>query len=94
MTFEKREICQVYGTVYYWIREGDCDCSLFMIHGAGGDSTLFREQVEYLHAGLNIIVIDLPAHGLSEISIIPNLENYVDSILKILKKEKVRRAYP
>lgn len=51
-----------------WIGDNHFDAGkrrIVFIHGAGGDHTIWKEQYQVLQSEFNIIVINLPGHGLS-----------------------------
>ncbi len=62
---------------------------LIFIHGAGGDSLIYQSQLKFFNKKYNAIAIDLPAHGASELSQLPTLQDYIETINQVIIKEQV-----
>ena len=65
-----------------------------LIHGAGGDHTVWMLQSRALaHAGWNVVALDLPGHGESQddpaIKSVPDLANWVHAVLQALRQTRV-----
>ncbi len=75
------------GTVSYRTGKGREEPALVFIHGAVGDSRLFRYQLR--HLGRFVITPDLPGHGRSGRERLPVLGEIVESIQAILDAEKI-----
>jgi pimeloyl-ACP methyl ester carboxylesterase len=67
----------------------DNNPTMLLIHGAGMDATVWQMQTRYLaNKGINILAVDLPAHGLSEgkeLSTISEMSDWVIELTKTLK---------
>ena len=66
------------------------------IHGAGGNSSIWYNQVRFFKAYFNILLIDLRGHGRSEVS--PEGVEYtfniiINDILKVLDKMKIQKSH-
>ena len=70
--------------IYYYHHPDQVNMSLLMIHGAGGDHTLF--PIASLTQGINIYALDLPGHGRSKGSNRPTIEGYADFIEDFVKR--------
>ncbi len=54
--------------------------ALILIHGAVGDSRLFRYQLRHMGARRKTIALDLPGHGYSSGPGIPTLDDFIHAI--------------
>lgn len=55
------------GVNWFYDLQGDdfCPTTLLMIHGFGGSSVLWQQQVDYLLPDYRVLRVDLPGHGQS-----------------------------
>ena len=63
--------------------------ALILIHGAVGDSRLFRHQIRYFGSRRKTIALDLPGHGHSDTGKIPTLDDFIDAIEDVIKAEGI-----
>jgi non-heme chloroperoxidase len=78
-----------WGTLSYR-KNGDFPgIALVLIHGAVGDSRLFRSQLKYFGTRFKTIAIDLPGHGHSHSDIMPGLDDFINAIELILEEEGI-----
>lgn len=77
------------GVVSYRICEKNSDLSLVFIHGAVGDSRLFRNQLRHFGKDYRTLAIDLPGHGRSEMKGLPSIEDFTLSINRVLQEENI-----
>ncbi len=82
------------GDVYYWVTRGAAENApwLVLLHGAGMDHTVFDGAAESLSRNYNIIAVDLPLHGLSEVYGEFTLSACAYDVRDILNEEGVERA--
>jgi pimeloyl-ACP methyl ester carboxylesterase len=66
---------------------------VIFIHGIGGNSTTWEEQLHDLGVHYNILTIDLPGHGESSIAEYISPLTLSTGIKNILDKEGIRMAY-
>ena len=59
--------------------------TLLMIHGAGGNAQVWRNQVHLLKSSLNTLAIDLPGHGKTAGSAKTTLDGYVPWLMETLE---------
>jgi pimeloyl-ACP methyl ester carboxylesterase len=63
--------------------------AIIMIHGAVGDSRLFRYQLKYFGARYKTIALDLPGHGNSSSAATPGLDDFINAIRELLEYEEI-----
>ncbi|MBN1496183.1 MAG: alpha/beta hydrolase [Spirochaetes bacterium] len=63
--------------------------AVMFIHGAVGDSRLYRYQLRHFGARYKTIAVDLPGHGHSYTGVRPSLDDFIGAIEDILKEESV-----
>ena len=72
--------------------------AVLLIHGAGGDHSLWAGQSRYLsHHGINLIALDLPNHGQSHGQsqsgpVLATIDNYVDVVDEFLRALDIQKA--
>ena len=68
--------------------------AVLLIHGAGGDHSLWAGQSRYLsHHGINLIALDLPKHGQSQSGpVLATIDDYVDVIDEFLRALDIQKA--
>jgi 3-oxoadipate enol-lactonase len=67
--------------------------TLILIHGAGGMSSYWVNQLTELSKKLRVIAIDLPGHGKSErMKQKPTIERYVKHVAGFMKQIKLEKA--
>lgn len=70
-------------SVYYQIKESKTQNLVLFVHGSGGNSNIWKNQMN-LNLNYDIIAVDLPSHGKSDFFPSPSLELYVDVIKKLI----------
>jgi len=63
--------------------------AVILIHGAVGDSRLFRFQLKYFGSRYKTISIDLPGHGHSFTGIAPTLDDFINAIEDMVRGEGI-----
>lgn len=63
--------------------------ALLLIHGAVGDSRLYRHQLRHFGASRTTIALDLPGHGHSHNEKIPTLDDFIDAIEDVVAAEGI-----
>ena len=78
-----------WGTLSYR-KNGDFPgTALIFIHGAVGDSRLFRSQLKHFGTRIKTIALDLPGHGHSHSEIMPGLDDFINAIERVLEEERI-----
>lgn len=90
---EHRQAAARNGTVHYWIDRTDksADCIVFT-HGLTADHTMFQKQVDFLAGKYNIIVWDVPMHGLSRPYRNFSYFDAAEILHRILKAEQMEKV--
>lgn len=66
---------------------------LILVHGAGGASTYWFNQLSGLSSKLRVIAIDLPGHGKSEpLKGKPTIEQYAEHVESFIKEMKLSKV--
>ena len=66
----------------------DGNPTMTFVHGTGMDHTVWTLASRYFaRHGLNILAVDLPAHGRSEGELIPTIEGMADWVVQALDAE-------
>jgi pimeloyl-ACP methyl ester carboxylesterase len=60
-----------------------------MIHGAVGDSRLYRYQLRHFGSRRKTIALDLPGHGFSYNGVRPTLDDFINAIEDVVKEEGI-----
>ncbi len=68
----------------YCARAGQGRPALLFIHGAGGDHTIWGEQLRELAQDFSVIALDLNGHGRSPAREGDGLQTYVEDVLAVL----------
>jgi pimeloyl-ACP methyl ester carboxylesterase len=68
--------------------------TIVFIHGSGGSSDLWKNQVDSLNTYMNTIAIDLPGHGRSGGSGMARVEDYSNAISDFIKKAEIPSPVP
>lgn len=78
----------------YYERNGqETGETLVMIHGFLGGHSIFDKVTNELRQSYDVLVIDLPGHGQSELNITNHtIDDYVKAIVEVLKHEKITNA--
>jgi 3-oxoadipate enol-lactonase len=63
--------------------------AIILIHGAVGDSRLFRFQLKHFGARYKTISVDLPGHGHSFTGNTPTLDDFINAIEDIAREEEI-----
>jgi pimeloyl-ACP methyl ester carboxylesterase len=63
--------------------------TLFFIHGAGGSSLFWKEQIDDLSLRANTLAIDLPGHGRSSGEGMVTVEDYAQAVANFIKNVHV-----
>lgn len=63
--------------------------AIILIHGAVGDSRLFRFQLKHFGARRKTIAVDLPGHGHSYTGSVPTLDDFINAIEEIVREEEI-----
>ncbi|NQU07436.1 MAG: alpha/beta hydrolase [Candidatus Abyssubacteria bacterium] len=66
---------------------------LVLIHGAGQDTTSWRYNIPYLAKSHEVVAIDLPGHGKSELALPPinTTEEYARCVWDVIKRLRLER---
>ena len=67
--------------VFYQIKEAETDQAIIFIHGSGGNSYVWKNQLANLDLNYKLIAIDLPSHDQSEL--------YVDIVKSLVNSLKL-----
>jgi pimeloyl-ACP methyl ester carboxylesterase len=58
--------------------------TLVMIHGAGGNSQVWQNQIDFLNSSFNTLALDLPGHGDSKDSAKDMITDYTQWLVELL----------
>jgi pimeloyl-ACP methyl ester carboxylesterase len=89
MRTELRTISTEYGTVAYRIADGGSGPAVLFIHGAVGDSRLFRHQLRFFGKKYRALAVDLPGHGRSDVTATPDIGHFADSVERVCAGEDI-----
>jgi pimeloyl-ACP methyl ester carboxylesterase len=70
--------------IFYQVKDNDSQRALIFIHGSGGNSDVWKEQLK-LKINYNIYTLDLPSHSKSDEFVEHSLELYVDVLRKFIE---------
>lgn len=69
---------------------------LVFLHGFGGNTNMWKKQIDSFKEKYNLLILDLPGHGQSVQGIansnIKKFEDIADSIVNVLKENKIKVA--
>jgi len=85
----KKILSRKSGQVSYWISDTNHEQTIFFLHGLTADHHLFDKQAEILKDKFNIIVWDMPLHGVSRPYSDFTYSDSVGIINEILVKEDI-----
>jgi non-heme chloroperoxidase len=91
MSFRKNQLISTarWGKLSYR-KSGDFPgTAIILIHGAVGDSRLFRFQLKHFGTRYKTISVDLPGHGHSHTGDVPTLDDFIDAIEDIVHGEGI-----
>ena len=80
------------GIISFRSNEKISDTTLVFIHGLGGDSKLFHNQLRHYAGKYHVIAIDLPGHGKSAWHALPSYRDYIDAVADVLRHQDVSRC--
>ena len=90
---EHKSINLVRGTVHYWLTRAEkSNITIVFSHGVTADHTMFEKQVEYFKAKYNVLVWDIPLHGLSRPYKDFSYQNCAEDLLQILDQENIENV--
>ncbi|MFX0012492.1 MAG: alpha/beta fold hydrolase [Candidatus Hermodarchaeota archaeon] len=69
--------------IYYQIKDLETDKAIIFIHGSGGNSDIWKEQLN-IDVNYKLITMDLPSHGESDEFDQLNLELYTNVVQKLI----------
>ncbi len=73
---------------------GEGDSALLFIHGLGGNSTVWKYQVEFFKDGFIVVAVDLFGHGSSSKNIDPVFAPELDAAAIVdMMQNKIKRPY-
>lgn len=64
--------------------------AVILIHGAVGDSRLYRYQLRHFGSKYRTIAVDLPGHGNSYTGVNPTLDDFINAIEDVIAEEGIR----
>jgi len=75
---------RVHQTELYYARAGQGQPALLFIHGAGGDHTIWGEQLRELAQDFSVVALDLNGHGRSPAREGDGFQTYTEDVLAVL----------
>ena len=78
--------------IFYQIKEKVPTKALIFIHGSGGSSYTWKEQMEQLNLDYSLVAIDLPSHGKSGEYKKLSLDLYVDAVKTLVEYLSLREV--
>lgn len=91
-TMQQNRFGTDYGSVVYWVRRCQSECTLVFLHGLTADHTLFERQVAYFEGRCNIFCWDAPAHGKSRPYEGFTYARAAENLKDILEKENLKNT--
>ncbi|MFX1443378.1 MAG: alpha/beta fold hydrolase [Promethearchaeota archaeon] len=76
--------------IFYQIKEAEAGKAIVFIHGSGGNSYVWNNQLAKLNTNYNLIAIDLPSHDQSDNFSELSLELYVDVVNSLVNALKLK----
>jgi len=78
--------------VFYQIKEAETEKAIIFIHGSGGNSYVWKNQLAKLDLNYKLIAIDLPSHDQSDNFSELSLELYVDVVKSLVNSLKLKEV--
>ena len=78
--------------IFYQIKEAETEKAIIFIHGSGGNSNLWKHQLDGLDGISSKIAIDLPSHAQSDKFSELSLELYVDVLNSLIDSLKLKEV--
>ncbi len=66
---------------------------ILFIHGSGWNTHMWHNQKDYLATAMEVILIDLPGHGMSAGEGCESVEEYRDTVYKTMKESSIEKPY-
>ncbi len=76
---------RIHQTELYFAQAGQGQPALLLVHGAGGDHTLWGQQLRELAQDFSVVALDLNGHGRSSARAGDGLASYVEDVLAMLQ---------
>ncbi len=92
MTIESRTLETEWGSFFYRTSGSGEDVGLIFIHGALGDSRLFRHQLRHFGQRFRTLAPDLPGHSRSMCDGLPTMDRFIDSIMLMCAHEGIGKV--
>lgn len=78
--------------IFYQIKEAETEKWILLIHGSGGNSHTWNNQLTQLDTNSNLVAIDLPSHDQSDTFSELSLELYVDVVKTLINNLNVKEV--
>jgi len=78
--------------IFYKIKEAETKRAIIFIHGSGGSSYVWNNQLAQLDTNSNLVAIDLPSHNQSDNFSELSLELYVDVVKTLVNSLKFKEV--
>lgn len=78
--------------IFYQTRESNTNSTIIFIHGSGGNSNIWKYQLNDSILNHNLIAVDLPSHDQSEIFPELSIELFVDVIKFLLNQLNLKKV--
>jgi pimeloyl-ACP methyl ester carboxylesterase len=78
--------------IFYQIKQAETNKAIIFIHGSGGNSRIWKNQLANLDLDYNIIAIDLPSHDQSDNFSELSLELYIDVVKSMINNLKLKEV--